>query len=206
MKLLASLALLVVAVLAETAHAASPFYDYDERLSKIARESLWQAADEGTALRRGRVQSVGVRCYRDQDTFEEVFERSFGASGDRVIAYYAGGRDIHLRPSTCVNVRLFFDGMNTVRTAGAYGILLHEALHRQGVRNERLTTCFANDAVRWGTRWYGGSEAKALRARNRAHAFTRIYAPLSYRMSKPDCLVLTRRVEWIRYARLVARP
>ncbi|MBA2740770.1 MAG: hypothetical protein H0U46_02020 [Actinobacteria bacterium] len=206
MKLLASLALFFVLVLAETAQGASSLYDYDERLSKIARETLWQAADEGRAIRRGRVESVGVRCYRDQETFESVFEDRFGVRANRVIAYYAGGRDIHLRPSTCENVRLFFDGPNTVRTAGAYGVLLHEALHRQGLRDERLTTCFANEAVRWGTRFYGGSEAKALRARNRALTFTRVYAPSSYRTSKPNCLALTRRTEWVRYARLGSRP
>ena len=198
MKLLAALLLAPVLLVAGNANAASPFYDYDERLSRIARETLWQAAGEGTAIRRGRVESVGVRCYRDQRTFEDVFERRFGAPADKVIAYYAGGRDIHLRVTTCANVHLFFDGLNTVRTAGAYGILLHEALHRQGLRNERITTCFANEAVRWGTLWYGGSEARALRARNRAFTFMRVYAPLSYRMSKPDCLAKTRRTEWVK--------
>ena len=198
MKLLAALLLAPVLLVAGNANAASPLYDYDERLSRIARETLWQAAGEGTAIRRGRVESVGVRCYRDQPTFEEVFERRFGAPADKVIAYYAGGRDVHLRVTTCTNVHLFFDGLNTVRTAGAYGILLHEALHRQGLRNERITTCFANEAVRWGTLWYGGSEARALRARNRAFTFMRIYAPLSYRISKPDCLSKTRRTEWVK--------
>jgi hypothetical protein len=196
MKLLAALAVVPALVLAGSAHAAGPFYEYDERLSRIARESLWQAADEGRAIRRGRVESVGVRCYRTQRTFEEVFERTFGASARRVIAYYAGGRDVHLRSSTCANVHLFFAGRNTVQTAGAYGILLHEALHRQGLRDERVTTCFANEAVRWGTLWFGGSEAKALRARNRAFLFTRIYAPPSYRTSTPNCLAQTRRAEW----------
>jgi hypothetical protein len=196
MKLIAALVLAPALLLAGTANGASPFYDYDEQLSRIARESLWQAADEGMAIRRGRVESVGVRCYSGNRTFEEVFERRFGESAEKVIAYYAGGRDIHLRSSTCVNVHLFFNGLNTVRTAGAYAVLLHESLHRQGLRNERLTTCYANEAVRWGTQFYGGSVTKALRARNRAFAFTRIYAPLSYRMSTPNCLAKTARSEW----------
>jgi hypothetical protein len=83
-----------------------------------------------------------------------------------------------------------------VRTAGAYAVLLHEALHRQGVRDERVTTCFANESVRWGVEWFGGSEAKALRARNLAFTYTRLYAPPSYRMGKPTCLALTRRADW----------
>ncbi len=195
--LLAALVLSPLLLLAGTAHAVSPYYNYDERLSKIARETLWQAADEGRGIKRGRVESVGVRCYGDQSKFEEVFERRFGAPADRVIAYYAGGRDIHLRGSTCSNVYLFFEGLNTVRTAGAYAILVHEALHRQGLRDERLTTCFANEAVRWGALFYGGSEARALRARNRAFMFTRVYAPPAYQMSRPLCLAKTDRTEWV---------
>jgi hypothetical protein len=201
MKLLAAALVLVPALLVVgSGHAASPLYDYDESLSKIARETLWQAADGGNRIRRGKVLSVGVRCYRDKKTFEEVFQRTFGASARQVIAYYSGGRDIHLRGSTCSNVHLFFSGLNTVKTAGAYAILLHESLHRQGLRNERLTTCFANEGVRWGTLWYGGTEQKALRARNLAFTFTRVYAPPNYRIGMPDCLALTKRFEWVAYA------
>ena len=89
MKLLAAaLALLPSLMVVGVGHSASPLYDYDERLSKIARETLWQAADEGTAIRRGRSQSVGVRCYRDKKTFEDVFERDvrrLGGTGHRVL-------------------------------------------------------------------------------------------------------------------------
>ena len=184
-----------------TTRAATSLYRYDERLSRIARETLWQAASEGTGIKRAKVLSVGVRCYRDRDAFEETFQGLTGLPARRVIAYYAGGRDMHLRGATCANVHRFFRGRNTVVTAGAYAILLHEALHRQGVRNERLTTCFANESVRWGTRWFGGSEAKSLRARNRAFTYTRLYAPRSYRMGRPDCLALARRKEWVEFAR-----
>lgn len=189
-----------VTALAGTAGAASPFYVYDGELGSIARETLWQAAGEGAAIRRGEVHSIGVRCYRDKPAFEEIFERRFGRSARRVVAYYAGGRDVHLRGVTCANVHLFFAGRNTVLTAGAYAILLHEALHRQGIRNERLTTCFANESVRWGALWFGSSEAKALRARNLAFTYTRVYAPRAYRMGKPNCLALTRGSEWIEFA------
>jgi hypothetical protein len=200
MKLAAALALLPFLLITGTGRAASPLYHYDEGLSKIGRETLWRAAGEGTAIRRGQVRSVGVRCYRDRQTFEEVFERTFGASAKRVIAYYrAGDRDVHLRISTCTNVHLFFAGQRTVSTAGAYAILLHESLHRQGVRDERLTTCFANEAVRWGALWYGDTDAQALRGRNLAFTFTRIYAPPPYRMGKPNCLALTDRQEWVAF-------
>jgi hypothetical protein len=199
-KVLVAAVVLPALLLAGGARAASPFYSYDERLSKVARESLWQAAGEGFAIRRGRVKSVGVRCYRTQAIFEEEFERRFGVPARTVIAYYAGGRDVHLRSSTCANVHLYFEGASTVHSAGAYAILLHESLHRQGLRDERLTTCFANEAVRWGTLWFGGNETKALRARNHAFTFTRIYAPRAYRMGKPNCLALTRRTEWVEFS------
>ncbi len=97
---------------------------------------------------------------------------------------------------TCDNVRAFLSGRHTVYTAGAYAILLHEALHRQGVGIERLTSCLANEAVRWGAERFGFDEAKALRARNLAFAYTRLFGPPLYRMATPNCLALTRRTEW----------
>lgn len=137
-----------------------------------------------------------VRCYRDKRSFERAFEQRFGLSAPRVIAYYAGGADLHLRGRTCHNVRSFVGGRHTVYTAGAFAIVLHEALHRQGVQDERITTCLANDAVRWGTTWLGFDETKALRARNLALTFTRLFSPASYRMGKPNCLLLGRRTDW----------
>ena len=92
--------------------------------------------------------------------------------------------------------RRVLQGRHTVYTAGAYAILLHEALHRQGVKNERITTCLSNEAVRWGALWHGFSEAQALRARNLAFAYTRLFSPPDYYLGKPDCLVLTRRKDW----------
>jgi len=94
-------------------------------------------------------------------------------------------------------VRAFLAGRHTVYTAAAYSILLHEALHRQGVRDERITNCLANDAVRWGALWFGFDELQALRARNLALTFTKLYSPPDYRMGKPNCLLLNRRTDWV---------
>jgi hypothetical protein len=113
-----------------------------------------------------------------------------------VVAYYIGGGDVYLRSTTCDNVRAFVRGRHTVHTAAAYSILLHESLHRQGVRHERITTCLANDAVRWGAQWLGFTEAKAIRARNLAFAYTTLYSPPEYKMGKPNCLLLNRRTDW----------
>ena len=171
-------------------------YVYDRELGIVARVSLWRAASQDVQISLRKVLRVYVRCYRDKGSFEDTFERRFGESARRVVAYYVGGGDVHLRDGTCENVRAFLDGRHTVYTAGAYLILLHEALHRQGVRHERTTSCLANEAVRWGAEWLGISEVKALRARNLAFTYTRLFSPPSYWMGKPDCLALTRRKNW----------
>lgn len=197
MKLL--LALVAVAGTTLVGPAAAqrpPAYDYDREFAQVARESLVQSAlDAGVT--RADVRRVAVRCYRDKDSFEETFELRAGGSPRRVVAYYAGGRDLHLRNGTCANIRLFLLGRHTVYTAAAFSILLHEALHRQGLVSERFTTCFANESVRWGALWLGFDEAQALRARNLAFTYTRLHAPRDYRMSKPNCLAMTRTTEWI---------
>jgi hypothetical protein len=177
-----------------TAHAARTFA-YDRELATVARESLWRSVNP--PISRSQVQRVNVRCYRDKRSFERTFEGRFGLSATRVIAYYAGGLDLHLRAGTCDNVRAFLAGRHTVYTAAAYSILLHEALHRQGVRDERITNCLANDAVRWGALWFGFDELQALRARNLALTFTKLYSPPDYRMGKPNCLLLNRRTDWV---------
>ena len=166
---------------------------YDRELGTVARVSLWQVAPQ---IPLKKVLRVYVRCYRDRQSFERTFERRFGESAGRVVAYYVGGGDVHLRNGTCESVRAFRSGRRTVYTAGAYAILLHESLHRQGVRNERTTTCLANEAVRRGAEWLGLSEVKALRTRNLAFTYTKLFSPPSYRMGKPDCLALTRRKDW----------
>lgn len=142
-----------------------------------------------------------MRCYRSRRTFEETFHLHTGISARKVAAYYSGGRDVHLRRGTCQNVHRFLGGLRTVLTAGAYSILLHEALHRQGLRNERRTTCFGNEAVRWGALWFGAPEEAALRSRNLAFTYMRLYAHPSYRMGKPTCRVLTDRREWVEFRR-----
>ncbi len=194
--LVALAAVFVSATVAGTAHAAQPF-SYDQELSIVARESLWRAVTTGPPISRSEVDRVRVRCYRDKRTFERTFEARFGLSATRVIAYYAGGADLHLRDGTCDNVRAFLTGTHTVYTAAAYSILLHEALHRQGVKSERVTTCLANEAVRWGALWFGFEETDALRARDLALTFTKLFSPREYRMGKPNCLLLNRRTDWV---------
>ncbi|MGH3133171.1 MAG: hypothetical protein ACRDNY_05440 [Gaiellaceae bacterium] len=198
MKALVVSVVVLCTALSGAAQAALPFA-YDRDLGRVAHESLWRAVVDGPRIARSEVRRVYVRCYRDRRSFELAFERRFGLSATRVIAYYAGGSEIYLRAGTCDNVRAFLAGRYTVYTAAGYSILLHEALHRQGVEDERITTCLANEAVRWGATWFGATEEQALRARNLALTFTRLYAPPSYRMGKPNCLLLNRRTDWTHY-------
>ena len=203
MKLLAVAVAAVCALAAGEARAAparGPF-TYDRLLAAVARETLWQAGLEDSRIARGDVLSVGVRCYRSREAFETMFEQRFGRSARRIVAYYAGGRDINLRRGTCANVRALLRGQLTVLTAGAYAVLLHETLHRQGLADERVTTCFADESVRWGLRWFGFSDYQALRGRNLAFTYTRLYAPPSYRMGRPNCLVLTSRKGWFAFSK-----
>lgn len=197
MRTLLLCAVAACAVVTGIAQGASPrAYEYDRVLGIVARASLWQAASQEAHLSLRNVLRVYVRCYRDKRAFERTFERRFGESARSVVAYYVGGGQVHLRNGTCENVRTFLRGRHTVYTAGAYAILLHEALHRQGLRNERITTCLSNEAVRWGSLWHGFSEAQALRARNLAFSYTRLFSPPGYYMGRPDCLVITRRKDW----------
>jgi hypothetical protein len=190
--------LVVLAAAGPTASAtAVDGYTYHPALATAAKETLWRSASDDVPIKRSRVLGISVRCYRSKHAFEKTFETHFGTSARRVVAYYAGGRDVHLRMGTCLNAHAFFGGRRTVLTAGAFSILLHESLHRQGLRDERLTTCFANESVRWAALSIGLSNAKALRVRNLAFTYTRLYSPPSYRMGRPNCLALARRASWI---------
>lgn len=195
MKAFLVLGVLVCSASAGTAHAASSF-SYDRELGDVARASLVQAVNDGRPFSRADVKRVYVRCYRDKRAFEDAFEHRFGFPAGRVVAYYIGGPDIYLRNGTCANIRAFLGGRHTVYTAAAYSILLHEALHRQGVGNERITTCLANEAVRWGALRFGFSEAQALRGRNLALTYSKLFAPPNYYMGSPTCLALTERTDW----------
>lgn len=177
--------------------SAQASYAYDRELGELARKTLRQAVTERAKPPLGKVLRVYVRCYRDRESFEGAFERRFGVPAGQVIAYWAGGGDLHLRAGTCAGVHAFVLGRHTVVTAAAYSVLLHESLHRQGIRNERLANCFANDAVRWGTEWLGFGEELALRARDLAFAFSRRYAPPAYHIGMPDCLALARTEDWV---------
>ena len=194
-RLLVAVVVVAVALVSAGTAQTQPTFGYDRMLGALARESLLAALPE-EARPAGRLDRLAVRCYLSKRAFERSFEQRFGISARKVIAYYSGGADVHLRALTCGNVRSFAAGRQTFFTAASFSVLLHEALHRHGLRSERLTTCFANEAVRWGTEWLGFSRERALRARNLAFEYTRRYTPPSYFMGRPTCLALARRTTW----------
>lgn len=179
----------------EAAHEAAPWV-YDRELRIVARESLWSATSPDRRIRRRAIVPTYVRCYRTERGFERSFERRFSETADRVIAYYAGGRDVFLRHTTCLDIHRFIDGESSLITASAFAVLLHETLHRQGVRDERITSCLANDAVGAGAEWLGYPEGNARHARHLAFVFTRRFSPPSYRMKRSSCEMLNRRTDW----------
>jgi hypothetical protein len=181
-------------VLAGSAQAST--YSYDRELGLLARATLVQATDPERRVPRSQVFRAYVRCYHSERGFERAFEQRYGLPADRIIAYYAGGSDIYLRSTTCRHVHMFVRGKHTLLTSAAFSILLHEVLHRQGVRDERITTCLANDAVRWGAEHVGFTQPQAERARELAFRFTRRYSPPEYRMGIPHCRLLNRRTDW----------
>jgi hypothetical protein len=146
-------ALLVLAV-AATAVAAAPggaatSYHYDKGLREWVHEAL-EAASYTETHGKTIPLPVEVRCYTDRYSFEAGAYRRGDSPSDipGIIAYYAGGNTIHIRAGSCADATEFTRGVYTAQTVGAFATLLHEALHRQGFRNENLTEAFAIAAMR----------------------------------------------------------
>ena len=174
---------------------AQAAYSYDRELGEIARKSLRHAVTERAKPPLRRVLRVYVRCYRDRESFERTFERRFGVPAGQVIALCGWRGRAPPRRDARGFTRSSAGGRPLV--TAAYSVLLHESLHRQGIRDERDANCFANDAVRWGTEWLGFGRERALRARDLAFAFSRRYAPPAYHIGMPDCLALVGRADWV---------
>ena len=187
-------AVVIGALLTGSAHASN--FAYDRELGFVARATLRQATEPEQRVPRNQVFRAYIRCYHSNESFERAFEDRYGVPADRIIAYYGGGSDVYLRNTTCRNVHLFMRGQHTLETSASFSILLHEVLHRQGVRDERITTCLANYAVQAGATRLGFEEERAVRARELALRFTKRYSPPEYRMGIPNCRVLNRRTDW----------
>jgi hypothetical protein len=156
-----------------------------------------------------------IRCYANAASFEAPLLRQ-GAARSEVrgtIAYFAGQGIVNIRDGTCRRARMFSNqAIVTTETASAMATILHETLHRQGIRDERITECFANEAVKyagWLAHWnslatrndetWAGSEATGSRARDLAFAASKRWIARSYLMPRAECLRLTKSFSWAEY-------
>ena len=141
-KLLLAICVVAGALFAAAPASASPSYHYDRTLRVWVHNSLVQAS-YSDIHDKSVPKPVEVRCYTDRRAFElSGWVRGFDPTS--VIAYYMpGSNSIYMRASSCAAAHQFIAGTYTATTVGAFSTLLHEALHRQGFRNERTTEAYA---------------------------------------------------------------
>jgi hypothetical protein len=174
-------------------------YTYNHELRWWVHQSL-EAASYGDYGHKTIPQPVEVRCY----TANRAFDQAAYEPGDTLAtlatteAFYAGGNTVNMRPLTCSQAERFVHGIITPTTAEAFETLLHEGLHRQGIRSEWLTEEFAiassysaGKLVRYertielgGTPSWDGPTVTASGLETRAYALdANRYRPASYRVT-----------------------
>jgi hypothetical protein len=128
-----------------TANAATATdYTYNHDLRWWVHQSL-ELASYGDYGRKVIPQPVEVRCYSST----LAFDRAAYEPGDTLAslstteAFWAGGNTINMRTLTCSQAERFVHGIITPTTAEAFETLLHESLHRQGIRTEALAEEYA---------------------------------------------------------------
>lgn len=154
MKFVLTVAVIATAVFFGAARPASAAH-YDPTLREWVQKSLETASEDGAGDTR-TPKFVYVRCYESRQEFERAYVRLGGSPQHAryVIAYYRGsGGTIDVRAGTCKLASQFVDGWVTQDTAGAFKTILHEALHRQGIHNEKLTEALAITATRSAGQW-----------------------------------------------------
>lgn len=190
---------------------------YDRDLSWWAVNTLELASEYTGSEKKQIPYRTYIRCYTSAASFEGPLLRDGASRSDArgTIAYYAGQGSVNIRNGTCRRARQFSKhALMTTETASAMSTILHETLHRQGVRAERITECFANDATKyagWLAHWnslakrddatWTASEAKGSRARDLAFAASKRWIAREYLMPKGECLRLTRSFSWAEYRR-----
>src|SRR5262249_31474978 len=128
---------------------AGTSYSYNHSLRAWVHDSLELAS---YTPRHGKTIPfpVEVRCYTNRFSFEAGAYRR----GDSprvipaVLAYYDAGNAIDIGAGRCADALAFTHGIFTAETVGAFTTLLHESLHRQGLKDENLTEAFAIAAMR----------------------------------------------------------
>jgi len=200
------------------ASAAKPAFTYDRQIGWWVHQALEMASEYTGSEEETIPLPTYIRCF----TNDTVFEAGLRREGDSVedahltIAYYDPGTSyVNVRATTCNNVRLFTGRNRTAKpviteiTAGAMATVLHEALHRQGLDNERVTECYGNSSTKfagWNAWWqyvpatddasWAESERWGNWAMKLAFQYSRHVVADNYLMSEKACLARVKRASW----------
>lgn len=125
---------------------------FDSMLGGAARRALHASKFEGAGVIE---KPVYVRCYASNNAFDAAAAWRFGEDMSGVFAYaIKSEKTVYMRPTDCRDARGFLNAVKSGQMPDkwqvfSFSTLLHESLHVQGIKNERLTECVANDSVRW---------------------------------------------------------
>jgi hypothetical protein len=197
---------LVAAVLGSGAHVATASTQqvapYDTTLGVEARYALQSAKFQGNNY---SVKQIYVRCYRDDQTFNAAAMWRFGEDLTYVWAYtLAKSHTVYMRGRECNSAHSFMRKLKSGRLdmiepyeVGAYSTLLHEALHVQGYKDEKMTECAANDSVRWAVMGnYGFSKGEANFLSRMAFAWSYKAVARSYYTNPSQCQRSLNGADW----------
>jgi hypothetical protein len=217
---MAALAAFTALAVAVPTAVADPAYRYDRDLRWWVHNSLEVASlSQGSQVKRVP-KEVYVRCFTSRKAFVQPFLNEGYTSSEAAewVAYYEGGSVINMRAGTCRVAHEFTSGRVTQETAGAFSTLLHEALHRQGIDDERKTEglatasmAAAGQLVEWRRRldrgaadddatWEASAPAGA-RAARLAWQNSRLYSPTEYLTSWPKIGWYQRNQSWADFLR-----
>jgi hypothetical protein len=122
---------------------------------------------------------TNVRCYTD-------VEWRHVARSPSIMGFYRGGSSIHVREATCRNAAKAFAGQVNYTNTVAISTLLHETIHRQGIRSEGITECLASWMTGHVVMAWTQSDAKAGRALGYSRRFAGRLKP-EYRTTDDEC-------------------
>lgn len=205
----AVLALIAVAIagtlITNSAQAAGVTAPFNQTLGVDVRYALDVNKFDDT---KHPTKNVYVRCYVSDGAFEGAVRWRFGAEASGIWAYARQKeKTVYMRGWTCRLAESFVSklGAGTFRkvTRGeifSYSTLLHEALHVQGVHDERKAECLANDGIRWAAmNLFNIPKAEANRFSRIAFDLSRVTTSTNYHSVSGDCQRTLASHDWVDY-------
>ncbi len=208
----------IAAAVSLPATAAKPAFRYDPKIGWWVHQALEMASEYTGSEVKTIPLPTYIRCFTNDTVFEAGLRRDGASVEDAhlTIAYYDPGTSwVNVRATTCNNVRLFTGRDGAARpviteiTAGAMSTVLHEALHRQGLDDERTTECYGNETTKfagWNAWWqyvpdssdasWAVSERWGTWAMKLAFQYSRHSVADDYQMSEKTCLARVKRKSW----------